>query len=47
METLKNNELIEIKGGALRIGLATLIAVVTAVVIGIVDGIRRPLPCRR
>jgi len=47
MEILKNNELTQVTGGAVRIGLATVIAVVAAVVIGIIDGIRRPLPCRR
>ena len=46
MEILKNNELMDITGGAIKIGLVTAIVAISVTVIGIIDGIFMPQACR-
>ena len=46
MKRLREEELKSIKGGA-SVSTVFLISSVVAVVIGIIDGICRPLPCNK
>lgn len=45
MQELKNEELMEIQGGGISFGTGLLIIAGVAFVIGVVDGIVRPLSC--
>ena len=44
---LKDKELLDINGGALSLGLIGGLIVGGAFIIGVIDGIFRPYPCRR
>ncbi len=45
MKELKEQELKNVKGGGISIGVATLITVGAAFLIGVIDGLVRPLKC--
>lgn len=47
MVLLTNNELKEINGGGLSLGVLSLIGAGVTFLIGIIDGFLRPLACRR
>ena len=44
---LSKNELIEIKGGAIKYGIYIAIGAAVTFIIGLVDGFLRPLKCNR
>lgn len=46
MKNLKESELLEIKGGAIKWGIGVGIAAGISFIIGFIDGIIRPLKCR-
>ena len=45
MKELSNKELMDIKGGGLSFGLGFVITAGAAFIIGVIDGIVRPLKC--
>ena len=45
MQILKENELMEINGGALSAGVWLAIGGGVVFLIGVLDGLMRPLPC--
>ena len=45
MYKLTNNELATIHGGAVKLGVAALVVGVGVFIIGVVDGLLRPLKC--
>ena len=45
MYKLTNNELANIQGGAVKLGVAALVVGVGVFIIGVVDGLLRPLKC--
>lgn len=45
MEILKSNELINIQGGAIKIGFVLSVISALITIIGIFDGFLRPLKC--
>ena len=47
MEVLQNNELIDVHGGAVNLGLIVAVLSVITAIIGLVDGIFRPMSCRK
>ena len=47
MNTLTNNELNEINGGAIKWGLALVAAGVFSFIAGLVDGLINPIKCRK
>lgn len=46
MRTLSNQEMLDIKGGAVKMGVVAGVAAGIAFVIGILDGLMRPIKCR-
>lgn len=47
MKELKETELKEINGGAVKFGIVAAIAAGITFIIGIIDGYKRPLACNR
>ena len=47
MEILRNSELINVGGGAIKFGIGAAIIGGIVLLVGIVDGFLRPLACRR
>ena len=45
MKTMTKDELMKVEGGAIRWGIAALIAAGVTFIAGIIDGIVRPLNC--
>ena len=45
MKDLKDKELMNIEGGAIKIGLVVGIAAGITFIVGLIDGIIRPLKC--
>ena len=46
MKNLNDNELMNVNGGAVNIGIIAGISIGIAFIVGIFDGIVRPLKCR-
>lgn len=46
MKNLNDNELMKINGGGINLGIVALVAGGITFIIGIFDGIVRPLKCR-
>ncbi len=47
VDELKKEELLDLKGGAIRWGIIGAFASVGVFIAGLIDGILRPLPCKR